>query len=90
MLGLVRKMPVGLLGTNWSTDGSGKRTPWCRQAGQTVEESGSEGCAMCRSGHKIAGRLVWKKTTRSLQGEGCHVGLNLGWRESRSRYILAA
>ncbi len=58
-------------------DGCGKQTPWCRRS-QTVEGSGSGGWVLCRSGRRIVDGLVWKLTTRSLPGEGCHVELCFG------------
>ena len=88
VLGLVPKTPVGPAGYKL-VDECGKRTPWCRQ-GQTVEESGSEGWLLCRNDHRIAGGLVWKKTSMSLQGEGCHVGLTFGGRRGISLPLEAS
>ncbi len=33
---------------------------------------------LCRSGHRIAGGLVWKLTMKNLRGEGCHEELSFG------------
>ena len=33
---------------------------------------------LCRSVHRIAGKLVWRQTKKNLQGEGCHEELCFG------------
>ncbi len=45
---------------------------------------------LCRSDHRTVGGLVLKQTTRSLQGEGCHVELNFVGSRGTSLLLAAS